>query len=598
MDATPKALLPVAITPPEPALRQRRRPKVAQPSEKRTRYHLPQALSTSSPVGYRQRISMSREEVEQMLPLLSMTRPTRFLEPESVKDQALFEESALGVLSARQSTNYRGHRQVTLGPKESHEIADILRRLKGLEAGVLDQASYTHIVLSRPYRTPFTLLLTFIGHRPLANLLTVPRRALNKRFKHTDDIPTIGYLQQLHLGVLADALERAVVVASEGRRGAQVFMSPFVGAAKKQNQEVIAELEAYCGLSKKDRFDGWRIAMVAQVGVLPEEDRIEAPSTTWRKFGANLLAFRSERILPGVNADSSAPEEYLKDQRMDVPDELTVMAGRAAYNAFAHWTGVGREVAKDLLMLERIDVLTPGGNERLRQIREMLSTVVHQIQKNLPLWADLPTGRAFSRNVERGKKAFALTGQRIYLGGISEAEIKRAGIDWDLGVRAVGACAARSSLYSELMGVMDLPEDCDLLAGLCLMAGPVNQNDIGKSFYGHDDMLEKTYPGRGVNTMLVWTLKAKTVADPIGNEEQLMNEAKKGALVDLRPGPHDIIKIYRDGGLEPFRQEGARVCYERAYADQNNFAKGAEGQDIPGNQGTPWPDRWRERPVF
>jgi hypothetical protein len=33
----------------------------------------------------------------------------------------------------------------------------------------------------------------------------------------------------------------------------------------------------------------------------------------------------------------------------------------------------------------------------------------------------------------------------------------------------------------------------------------------------------------------VWTVKAKTVADPIGNEEQLMNPAQKGALVDLRP---------------------------------------------------------------
>ena len=121
------------------------------------------------------------------------------------------------------------------------------------------------------------------------------------------------------------------------------------------------------------------------------------------------------------------------------------------------------------------------------------------------------------------------------------------------------------------------------------MAGPVNQNDIGKSFYGGADLLAGAYPDRDPTALLVWTLKAKTVADPIGNEEQLLSEARKGALVDLRPGPHEAISLRVDGKLQPFRQQAGQTSEARAYADQGNFVTDPEGREIPGNKGSPWP---------
>jgi hypothetical protein len=142
------------------------------------------------------------------------------------------------------------------------------------------------------------------------------------------------------------------------------------------------------------------------------------------------------------------------------------------------------------------------------------------------------------------------------------------------------------------MGVTELPDDCDLLAGICLMAGPVNQNDIGKSFFGHRDLLCKAFPDREPTSLLVWTLKAKTVADPVGNEEQLLNKARKGALVDLRCGPHEAVTLRRGGALEPQRLRDGRVNAERAFADQDNFVTAADGREIPGNRGSAWPQAW------
>ena len=137
------------------------------------------------------------------------------------------------------------------------------------------------------------------------------------------------------------------------------------------------------------------------------------------------------------------------------------------------------------------------------------------------------------------------------------------------------------------MGVTDLPPDCDLLAGICLMAGPVNQNDIGKQFYGYRDLLADAFPDEDTTSLLVWTLKAKTVADPIGNEEQLLNAARKGALVDLRPAPDEVISIASPGGIVPFRAKGST---ERAFAGAGNFVTSPEGTDIPGNRGAIWAD--------
>ena len=92
-----------------------------------------------------------------------------------------------------------------------------------------------------------------------------------------------------------------------------------------------------------------------------------------------------------------------------------------------------------------------------------------------------------------------------------------------------------------------------------------------------------------INISLVWTFKAKTVADPIGNEEQLLNDKpKKGALVDLRPGPHEVVQIVQNGSLTPFRQTGREVSHERAFSDQGNFVRDPDGRDIKGNPGQPW----------
>ena len=586
------------IAPPPADQRVTRSAHFTAEGEKKTRYSLPDSLYSSSPVGYRTRIRLSLPESEAALQLLSLERPSAFGPAQPVTEQALFEECSLGVLSSRQSTNFRGHRSVLLGPADSARAAALLRELNGLDAPVLHGASYTHVVFSRPYRTAFTLLLTLIGHRPLANLLTVPIRALRKRFQHIDDIPTIGYLQQIHVGVLADGMERAAVIASDGTRRAQVLIAPFTRSRRKENRVPLESLETLCGLSPAERSAGWRVALVAQVGQAVEAERVHLPDGLSRKLGANLMAFRSERIQPGVNQEEKAPPQYQSRQDMDVPDTLTEMAGRAAYNAFAHWTGCDRERGKELLLLERIDVLTPNGKQRIREVREGLGKVTDLVIKRMPLWADLPTGKAFTRNARRGKKAFALAGQRIYIAGLSQDELRREGIDWDLACRAIGACAARSALVAEIMGVTELPDDCDLLAGICLMAGPVNQNDIGKQFFGHPDLLEGAFAGRDPTSLLVWTLKAKTVADPIGNEEQLLNAERKGALVDLRLGPHECVNVRVDGRLKPMRQREDRINKERAFSDCDNFVTTPSGRGIGGNRGSAWSQAWREEVVW
>lgn len=587
------------VTLPPPAVRASRQATFAKPGEKRNRYHLPTRLESGSPVGYRQRLALTPAEAAQVMPLLSLDRPAEFVDSAPVTEQELFEEASLGVLSSRQSTNFRGFRQVTFGPKDSERLAHLLRSLHQRDAEVLANAAYTHVVLCRPYRTPFTFLLTFIGHGPLLSGVTVPWRAYNKLRHHHDDIPTIGYLQQLHTGILADALPRASLIASQGRRRAQVHSAPFCSAARRDdNRPVLHAIEELCGLSVKERSLGWRVALVAQVGAVAPSQQMALPASLWRKLGANLLAFRSERIQPGVNAEASAPAQYQQRQDMAVPEALEHMAARSAVNAFHHWTGVPREQAKRLLLIEAIDVQSEEGKERLRSVRQHLEQVTDKILQRLPLWADLALLKALSKNTARGKKAFALAGQRIFIGGLSRREVEQTGIQFEQAVRAFGAAAARASLYCELMGVVGLPADCDLLAGVCVMAGPVNQNDIGKQFQGSADLLSHSFAGRAPTSLLVLTLKAKTVADPIGNEEQLQNAARKGALVDLRPAPHEVVSLARHGKLQPMRQRGSLLNQERAFSDQNNFARDPSGTDIPGNTGQAWPELWAREPMW
>lgn len=588
----------VAIPPPPEAQRRGRRAGFAAAGERRTRYSLPESLDSASPVGFRTRVNLSAAEARLLLTIASLPRPQAFVPPTSpLSEQRLFEESSLSVLLARQSTNFRGWRDVVLGGDDARRAAELLGTLEGREAPVLDHASHMHVVLSRPYRTPFTMLLTFLGHAPVLSLGTVPMRALRKRLFHEDDIPSVGYLQELHLGTLADAFERAAVIASGGRARAQVHIAP-CRPTSPQARQALAELEALVGLGPAERRAGWRVGLVAQVGDVAETERVRIDEATRVRLGAALVALRSERIQPGVNQEDKAPAPYQERQDMDVPEELTVQCGRALYNAFAHFTGLDREATKDLVLLERIDVLTPGGKERLRAIRAELEEVTRRVVGGIPLWADLPLGRALSRNAARGKKAFALAGQRIYLGGLSKPEMEAQGLSFDHAVRAFGAAASRAALVAEVAGCTEFPDACDLLAGVCLMAGPVNQNDIGKAFYGSRDLLHETFPGRDPTSLLVWTLKAKTVADPIGNEEQLMNAARKGALVDLRPGPHEVVFVRREGTLAPLRQEVGRINQERAFAAADNFVRSPEGREIPGNRGTPWPAHAAQAPLF
>jgi hypothetical protein len=581
----------IAVEAPAPEQRRARAATFAAPGEKRTRYHLPERLDSASPVGYRTRVSLTRAEAETMLSVLALPRPTGFVPGPTPRESELFEECSLGVMTARQSTNFRGHRDVLLGPGDSARAAALLRRIGTSGVPVLDGAAYTHVVLARPYRTAFTLLLTFIGHRAFESLATVPMRAWAKRFRHADDIPTIGYLTELHLGVLADAMERAAVVASAGQRRAQVFLRPMEATA---DPEALRELEALAGLGAKERATGWRIGLVAQVGYATPGEGVAIEAGSARRMGAALLALRSERIQPGVNAEESAPATYQERQAMDVSDALTEQAGRAGYNAFAHFTGVERDRARELLLLERIDVLTPNGKDRLRAVRSQLAEVTERVVREIPLWADLPTGRALSRNAARGRKAFALTGQRIYVGGLSRRDVEAAGMPFAFAVRAFGAAAARSALVAELSGTTEIPAGCDLLAGVCLMAGPVNQNDIGKQFHGGRDLLAEAFPDRDPTSLLVWTLKAKTVADPIGNEQQLLDASRKGALVDLRPGPHDVVALRRGEELKPMRARDGRVNAERAFGDVGNFVTAPDGREIAGNRGSAWPSAWSQ----
>ena len=593
--AAMKPLVFVPIAPPPEAERVERGAVFAAANGRRTRHSLPSSLSSPSPLGFRTRISLSTNEAKLLLTLAAREPPTAFLPPSPVREQRLFEETALSTLIARQSTNFRGWRTVVVGGADAARAAALLRRMGTGPVPVLDGASHVHLVWSRPYRTPFTMLLTFVGHKPVRSLLGVPWRALNKRFGHVDDIPTIGFLQQLHLGVLAEAFDRAAVIASRGRARAQVHLAPLTPTTR-DGAVALAELEQLSGLTAADKRAGWRLGLAAQIGDVSAA--VELDEATSQRLGAALLALRSERVQPGVGVDDSAPAPYQHRQTMDVSDALTDQCGRALYHAFALFSGLSRTAARELLLIERVDVLTPEGKTRLRAIRSQLEAISDRLIAGLPLWADLLLGRALSKNAARGKKAFALAGQRIYIGGLSQPEVQRHGLSFDHAVRAFGAAAARAAFVAEVSGTTDIPPGCDLLGGVCLMAGPVNQNDVGKSFFGYRDLLADAFAGRDPTSLLVWTLKAKTVADPIGNEEQLLNAARKGMLVDLRPGPHEVVFVKTDAGLQALRQRDGRTNQERAFYAAGNFVVDPSGREIPGNRGTPWPKAWSNAVVF
>ena len=109
-----KSIEVVPIAPPAEEQRVQREARFAPEGARKSRYTLPDRLKSASPVGYRHRVSLSQEQAHEALQLLAMERPQGFAEPGPVSEQVLFEESSLGVLSSRQSTNFRGHQQFTL----------------------------------------------------------------------------------------------------------------------------------------------------------------------------------------------------------------------------------------------------------------------------------------------------------------------------------------------------------------------------------------------------------------------------------------------------------------------------------------------------
>ena len=284
-----KPISVVQIKPPPTVQCVQRKAEFCPPGQRKTRYDLPSQLDSGSPIGYRTRVGLTPAEAAEIMPLLSMARPTSFGQPRSITDEDLFRECALGIMSSRQSTNFRGFRQVTFGPTDSQQINALLTGLSGCEAEPLSNASYTHLVLGRPYRNPFTMLLTLVGHHWSSSLLSVGRRLFRKWVKFEDDIPTIGYLPHLHVGILADAMERAAVIASLGQRRALAMMAPFCGRHARRNKQKIKALENLCGLTAKERMQGWQICLATQVGVARPDEIVPLSSETATKLGANLL---------------------------------------------------------------------------------------------------------------------------------------------------------------------------------------------------------------------------------------------------------------------------------------------------------------------
>ncbi|MFW5967871.1 MAG: hypothetical protein ACOCV2_10150, partial [Persicimonas sp.] len=77
-----------------------------------------------------------------------------------------------------------------------------------------------------------------------------------------------------------------------------------------------------------------------------------------------------------------------------------------------------------------------------------------------------------------------------------------------------------------------------------------------------------------------------------------LNTDRKGALVDLRPGPHEVVSIKQDSTLSPLRKRGDQTNRERAFWDVHNFAESDDGDPIAGNEGEPWPEAHAERTLF
>ena len=88
--AAPKPLdvVPIAVPPAE---QQRRRDAAfVEAGGKRDRYSLPDSLESTSPVGYRTRVAVSRADAELLMALLTLARPSAFVRGPAISEQELF----------------------------------------------------------------------------------------------------------------------------------------------------------------------------------------------------------------------------------------------------------------------------------------------------------------------------------------------------------------------------------------------------------------------------------------------------------------------------------------------------------------------------
>ena len=67
---------------------------------------------------------------------------------------------------------------------------------------------------------------------------------------------------------------------------------------------------------------------------------------------------------------------------MDVSEELTEMAG--GLRSMHSLIGQAKRGRGIRLLLDRVDVLTPNGKERLRAIRDELGSVTDRVAANIP----------------------------------------------------------------------------------------------------------------------------------------------------------------------------------------------------------------------
>ena len=67
-------------------------------------------------------------------------------------------------------------------------------------------------------------------------------------------------------------------------------------------------------------------------------------------------------------------------------------------------------------------------------------------------------------------------------------------------------------------------------------------------------------------------------------------------FLELRPGPHDVIQLCEGGRRSPMRSRDGQRNAERAFFDLGNFVTAADGTEIPGNRGEPWP--WRDEELW